>query len=311
VAPGKARSPSSACDAAAEPDAGAYLRESAALVEAFLDRALPPVGGHASRLAEAMRYSALGGGKRLRPALAFAAAEASGGAREVALPMAAAVEMIHAYSLIHDDLPAMDDDDFRRGRPTSHRVFGEALAILAGDTLLTQAFEVLASADAVAPARRVAIVREIAAAGGAAGLAGGQAADLAGEGTELTLPELEFIHARKTGALILASVRAGAMAAGADPGQLDALSEYARRIGLGFQIVDDLLDVEGDPAATGKGTGRDTAHDKATFPALLGIEASRQRAAELIDEALAAIAGFGPEAGALRSLARFVGRRDR
>jgi geranylgeranyl pyrophosphate synthase len=280
-------------------------------VEAFLDRVLPAVGGHVPRLAEAVRYSALGGGKRLRPALVFAAAEGCGVDRELALPMAAAVEMIHAYSLIHDDLPAMDDDDFRRGRPTSHKVFGEALAILAGDTLLTQAFEVLAAAEAIAPARRVAIIREIAAAGGAAGLAGGQVADLEGEGRELTLPELEFIHTRKTGALILASVRAGALAAGAGTEQLAALSEYARRVGLGFQIVDDLLDVEGDPAATGKRTGRDTTRRKATFPAIFGIEASRQRAAELIDEALAAIAAFGPEAGPLRALARFVGRRDR
>jgi geranylgeranyl diphosphate synthase type II len=288
-----------------------YLRESAALVEGFLDRVLPPVAGHLPRLAEAMRYSALGGGKRLRPALALAAAEACGRDRSPALPVAAAVEMIHTYSLIHDDLPAMDDDDLRRGRPTSHRVFGEALAILAGDALLTQAFEVLAAAAEIPAARRVEIVREIAAAGGPAGLVGGQVADLAAEGRELTLPELEFIHARKTGALIHASVRAGALAAGAHAAQLAALSEYARRIGLGFQIVDDLLDIEGDPMATGKGTGRDSTHRKATFPASFGIEASRRRAAELIDEALGAIAAFGDEADPLRSLARFVGRRDR
>jgi len=286
-----------------------YLRVSAVRVEAFLDQVLPPVSGHLPRLAEAVRYSALGGGKRLRPALAFAAAEGCGFDPAPALPVAAAVEMIHTYSLIHDDLPAMDDDDLRRGRPTSHKVFGEALAILAGDALLTQAFEVLAAAEAIPPPRRVQIVREIAAAGGAAGLVGGQVADLAGEGRDLTLPELEFIHARKTGALILASVRAGAIAAGADAAQLAALTEYARRIGLGFQIVDDLLDVEGDPAATGKGTGRDSTHRKATFPAIFGIEPSRQRASELIDEAIAAIAAFGPAADPLRDLARFVGRR--
>jgi geranylgeranyl diphosphate synthase type II len=258
-----------------------------------------------------VRYSALGGGKRLRPALAFAAAEGCGCDRALALPVAAAVEMIHTYSLIHDDLPAMDDDDLRRGRPTSHKVFGEALAILAGDALLTQAFEVLAAAAAIAPARRVEIVREIAAAGGPAGLVGGQVADLEGEGRDLTLPDLEFIHARKTGALILASVRAGALAAGGDAGQIAALSEYARRVGLGFQIVDDLLDVEGDPAATGKGTGRDSSHRKATFPAVFGVEASRQRAAELVDEAVAALGAFGAEADPLRSLAEFVGRRSR
>jgi geranylgeranyl diphosphate synthase type II len=303
---------SSEAGAAARPvDAEAYLREAAALVEGYLDRVLPAPAGHIPRLAEAVRYSALGGGKRLRPALALGAAEACGGARELALPVAAAVEMIHAYSLIHDDLPAMDDDDFRRGRPTSHKVFGEALAILAGDALLTEAFEVLATDGAVPPERRVEIVREVAAAGGPAGLVGGQVADLEAEGRELSLPELEFIHARKTGALILASVRGGAIAAGASPARLEALSEYARRVGLCFQIVDDLLDVEGDPAATGKGTGRDSTRRKATFPAVFGLEASRQRAAELVEEALGALAPFGDEAEALRALARFVGRRDR
>jgi geranylgeranyl diphosphate synthase type II len=258
-----------------------------------------------------MRHLIFPGGKRLRPALAFAAAEGCGRDGDLALPVAAAVEMIHTYSLIHDDLPAMDDDDLRRGRPTSHKVFGEALAILAGDALLTQAFEVLASAEAIDPARRIEIVREIAAAGGANGLVGGQVADLEGEGRELALPDLEFIHTRKTGALILASVRAGALAAGGDAGQIAALTEYARRVGLGFQIVDDLLDVEGDPAATGKGTGRDSSHRKATFPAVFGVEASRRRAAEVLDEAIAAIAGLGPEAEPLRSLARFVGSRSR
>jgi geranylgeranyl diphosphate synthase type II len=311
MAAASGRSPSEGCLPGPGREAEAFLRESAALVEGFLDRTLPQVAGHLPRLAEAMRYSTLGGGKRLRPALAFAAAEACGHDREQALPAAAALEMIHTYSLIHDDLPAMDDDDLRRGRPTSHKVFGEALAILAGDALLTLAFEVLASARAIPAARRVEIVREVAAAGGPAGLVGGQVADLEGEGRELTLPELEFIHARKTGALILASVRAGALSAGADAAQLAALSEYARRIGLGFQIVDDLLDIEGDPTATGKGTGRDTTHRKATFPAIFGVEASRRRAAELVDEALAAIAGFGGEADPLRALARFVGRRDR
>jgi len=307
----KALSPSSACGSDQTAAAEIYLRESAALVEVFLDRVLPPLTGHLPRLAAAIRYSALGGGKRLRPALAFAAAAGCGHDSLLALPVAAAVEMIHTYSLIHDDLPAMDDDDLRRGRPTSHKVFGEALAILAGDALLTQAFEIIAAAAAIAPARRVAIVREIAAAGGAGGLVGGQVADLEGEGRDLTLPDLEFIHSRKTGALILASVRAGALAAGADAGRFAALSEYARRVGLGFQIIDDLLDIEGDPAATGKGTGRDSTRRKATFPAIFGVEASRQRAAELIDEALAAIAAFGDEADPLRNLACFVGRRKR
>jgi len=288
-----------------------YLAAAAALVGEFLEAALPAPGGHVPRLAEAVRYSALAGGKRLRPALVLGAAEACGSDRAVAVPVAAAVEMIHTYSLVHDDLPAMDDDDFRRGRPTSHRVFGDALAILAGDALLTQAFEVLAAADGIPPARRLAIVRDVAAAAGPAGLVAGQVADLEAEGRELALPELEFIHTRKTGALILASVRAGALAAGADRARTAALGEYARRVGLGFQIVDDLLDVEGDPGLTGKGTGRDSARRKATWPSLFGVEAARARAAELIEEGVAALGGFGEEADPLRALARFVGGRRR
>jgi geranylgeranyl diphosphate synthase type II len=292
-------------------DPESYLRDSSALVEEFLGRTLPVREGHTPVLAEAVRYSALGGGKRLRPALVFAAAEACGRDRRETLPVAAAVEMIHTYSLIHDDLPAMDDDDFRRGRPTSHKVFGEGMAILAGDALLTQAFEVLARAEGIPPERVVEVVREIAAAAGPAGLIGGQVADLEAEGREIDLPALEFIHTRKTGALILASVRGGAIAAGADPGRLAALSEYARRVGFGFQVVDDLLDVEGDPAETGKGTGRDAPRRKATYPALFGVEAARTRARELVEEGIAALSAFGEEAGPLRSLARFVGGRRR
>lgn len=292
-------------------DAEAYLREAAQGVESFLDRTLPPRDGYPPTLAEAMRYSALGGGKRLRPALVFAAAEACGRDRRRALPVAAAVEMIHTYSLIHDDLPAMDDDDFRRGRPTSHKVFGEAMAILAGDALLTQAFEVLAAAEEIPPARRVAIVREIAAAAGPAGLIGGQVADLEGEGRDVDLPALEFIHTHKTGALILASVRCGALAVEADAGRLAPLTEFGRRIGLGFQIVDDILDVQGNPEEMGKGTGRDTKQRKATYPALFGVEASRRRVRELIDEGCEAVERFGPEAEPLRALARFVDRRNR
>jgi geranylgeranyl diphosphate synthase type II len=292
-------------------DAEAYLRDGAALVEAFLDAVLPSRASYPPSLAEAVRYSALGGGKRLRPALVLAAAEACGKDRRPAVPVAAAIEMIHTYSLIHDDLPAMDDDDLRRGRPTSHKVFGEALAILAGDALLTQAFEVLAAAGEIPPAQLAAIIREVAAAAGPAGLIGGQVADLEGEGREIDLPALEYIHTHKTGALILACLRCGGLAAGADAAQFAALSECGRRAGLGFQIVDDILDVEGDPAETGKGTGRDSTHRKATYPALFGVEASRRRAAELIDEGLGAVAAFGAEAEPLRALVRFVGRRSR
>jgi geranylgeranyl diphosphate synthase type II len=327
-----ARSPSDAGAADRTVDAEAYLREAAALVEAYLERVLPAPGGHIPRLAEAVRYSALGGGKRLRPALALGAAEASGGARELALPVAAAVEMIHTYSLIHDDLPAMDDDDFRRGRPTSHKVFGEAVAILAGDALLTQAFEVLAADGSVSPERRVAIVREIAVAGGPAGLVGGQVADIEGEGRDLTLPELEFIHARKTGALILASVRGGAIAAGAlerlhraktgallsacvrggavlggaGEEDLGRLSRYASAIGLAFQVVDDVLDATEDATQLGKTAGKDEAARKATYVSVHGLERAREMAAALRQQALDAVSPLGPRGELLGAIARLI-----
>jgi len=309
--PGTAAPGRQGSSSAGAADAEAYLRDGAALVEAFLDAVLPARASYPPSLAEAVRYSALGGGKRLRPALVLAAAEACGKDRRPAVPVAAAIEMIHTYSLIHDDLPAMDDDDLRRGRPTSHKVFGEALAILAGDALLTQAFEVLAAAGEIPPPQLAAIVREVAVAAGPAGLIGGQVADLEGEGREVDLPTLEYIHTHKTGALILACLRCGALAVGADAPQLAALTECGRRAGLGFQIVDDILDVEGDPAKTGKGTGRDSTHRKATYPALFGVEASRRRAEELIDEGIGAVAAFGAEAEPLRALVRFVGRRSR
>ena len=288
-----------------------YLTETARSVDSFLDRVLPAGDGHPRPLGEAIRYSALAGGKRLRPALALAAAECSGGSSERTMPVAAALEMIHTYSLIHDDLPAMDDDMYRRGKLTCHRKFNEAVAILAGDSLLTQAFEVLAGAGEIPPADRVKIVAEIAGACGPAGLIAGQMADLEAEGGEVDLPTLEYIHTRKTGALIQAAVRCGAIAAGAGADQLRALTSYGRRVGLGFQIMDDILDVEGDPEETGKATGRDRSLGKATYPALFGIESSRQRAGEVIGEAIGALAPFGAEADLLRGLARFVEERSR
>ncbi len=263
-----------------------------------------------STLTAAVRYSLLGGGKRLRPLLVLTAAEACGSDYRSALPAACAVEMIHTYSLIHDDLPAMDDDDLRRGRPTCHKVFGEALAILAGDALLTLAFEVLArhTKPAETAARCCAALAEAA---GAAGMVGGQVDDLAAEQGGGTLETLESIHARKTGAMLLVSLRLGALVAGADETKTVALIEYGRRLGLAFQIADDLLDVQGDEAAMGKRVKKDSQRHKLTFPALLGIEESRRRAETLIDEACQALSPLGQRAECLEQIARYVVERNR
>jgi len=291
-------------------DIAAYLAGTAREVEIFLDGILPRGSRYPSPLAEAIRYSALDGGKRLRPALTLAAAGCLGADRVEAMPVAAALEMIHTYSLIHDDLPAMDDDTYRRGKLTSHRQFSEAVAILAGDALLTQAFQVLGEAEGIPMERRLRIIVEIAVACGPAGLIGGQMADLNAAGNEVDLPSLEYIHTHKTGAMIQASVRCGALAVGGGDDKLKALTVYGRRIGLGFQIIDDILDIEGDPEETGKATGRDTRHRKATYPALIGLEASRLRARELIEEAIEALEDFGEEADLLRAIALFVEKRS-
>ena len=261
-------------------------------------------------LAEAIRYSLMSGGKRLRPMLLLLAAEACGGAREAALPAACAVEMIHTYSLIHDDLPAMDDDDLRRGRPTCHKAFDEATAILVGDALLAFAFEVLArdTQPAATAARCVATLAEAA---GPTALVGGQVADMAGEFSEGELDTLEAIHRRKTGALFQASLRLGGLVAGGSDEQLEQLSAYGRCFGLAFQITDDLLDVAGDEATVGKRVGKDARQGKLTFPALLGVEESTRRAGELIDRAAEAVAPFGENSVNLVALARFVLERNR
>lgn len=261
------------------------------------------------RLGEAIRYSLLAPGKRLRPLLVLTAAEACGGTIEAALPAACAVEMIHAYSLIHDDLPCMDDDDLRRGRPTCHKVFGEGLAVLAGDALLTLAFEVLASG--VRPARVAAdCCLELARAAGPAALVGGQADDLEGTSGAADLARLEAIHRRKTGAMIQVSIRLGAMIARASRKQRSALEKYGQRLGLAFQITDDLLDVSGNEQDLGKRAGKDADRGKLTFPGLLGVDESRKRAQQLIAEALAAIAALGPQAEGLEALARAVLERS-
>ncbi len=267
------------------------------------DHGCPP------RLGEAIRYSLLAPGKRLRPILVLLANEACAGAEAAAMPAACAVEMIHAYSLIHDDLPAMDDDDLRRGRPTCHKVFGEALAILAGDALLTLAFQVLA-ASVQPPQTAAACCAVLAEAAGVCCLVGGQADDIAGL-IDGDLAQLESIHARKTGAMISASLRLGALCAGANDQQKAALAQYGRCLGLAFQITDDLLDVQGDEAALGKRVHKDAAHGKLTFPRLLGLEGSRRRAEELVDEACAALAALGPTTAPLQAVARHVLERNR
>ncbi len=284
-------------------------------IDAALDECTNLEDGCPSQLREAMRYSLLAPGKRLRPMLVLLAAEACGAAVESALPAASAVEMVHAYSLIHDDLPAMDDDDLRRGRPTCHKKFGEATAILAGDALLALAFEVLA--EGIQPPEVAArCCAALARAAGACQLVGGQADDMIGaaeeaEPEETGIEVLESIHRRKTGALIGVSLRLGAMVAGADEAREKALAEYGRRLGLAFQITDDLLDVNGDEAAVGKRLGKDSQQGKLTFPGLLGVDRSRRRAERLVQQARDALAPLAPRTVALEALASYVLERNR
>jgi geranylgeranyl diphosphate synthase type II len=285
-------------------------REMVRQVEAALDEYTRLPEGCPAPLAQAIRYSLLAPGKRLRPLLVLSAAQACDGTIEAALPAACAVEMVHAYSLIHDDLPAMDDDDLRRGRPTNHKVFGEALAILAGDALLTLAFETLARHVRPA-ATAAACCAALATAAGAAALVGGQVDDLDAEKFGGGLERLESIHARKTGAMMNVSLRLGGLIAGADDARLAALDLYGRRMGLAFQIMDDLLDVRGDEHAVGKRLGKDMQRGKLTFPGLLGIEESHRRARDLIAAARDAIAPLGPSAEGLDALALYVLERDR
>jgi len=266
--------------------------------------------GCPENLREAVRYSLLAPGKRLRPTLVLLAAEACGGSIEAALPAACAVEMIHAYSLVHDDLPAMDDDDLRRGQPTCHKKFGEAMAILAGDALLTMAFEVLAG-RIEPPAVAATCCAALAEAAGPCGMVGGQADDMDGPGTDGGMDRLVSIHSRKTGALIQVSLKLGALVARADSGQLTALEEYGRRLGLAFQITDDLLDVRSNETTTGKRVGKDADRGKLTFPGLLGVEQSGRRAEQLIAEACEVLRPLGARADGLEALARYVLERNR
>ena len=284
-----------------------------ARADEVLARALPPEDQPPVELHRAMHYAVLGAGKRLRPLLVYATGTTFGAALEKLDAAAAAVEIIHAYSLVHDDLPAMDDDSLRRGRPTCHVVFGEAMAILAGDALQALAFEVLAHDVAldVAAEARVQMLQTLAAACGSHGMAGGQAFDLAGVGKKLDAAELERMHVHKTGALIRASVRLGALVAGVgDAPTLDALERYGHAVGLAFQVRDDLLDIEGGTEQLGKTAGKDAAASKPTYPAILGIEASRTELAALTKSALDAIEPLGARAKPLRDLARFVAERS-
>jgi geranylgeranyl diphosphate synthase, type II len=285
-----------------------YLARRAGEVNSWLESLVPSEAIPPRQLHRAMRYSLLAGGKRLRPILVLAAGEAFGADAEDLMPAACAIEMIHTYSLIHDDLPAMDNDDLRRGRPTCHKEFGEAVAILAGDALLTQAFLSLAS-DSVDrdPERRVRVIREIATAAGTVdGLIGGQMADIESEGKQVGPPALEYIHRSKTGAMICASVVVGGVIAGASDAQIDKLRAYGERIGLAFQIADDILDVISTSEQLGKTPGKDQASHKATYPAIHGIAASEVRAGELVEEAVMIISGLGLRTHALEEMARFI-----
>jgi len=296
-----------------DPAFEAFLTECRTRVDRTLERWLPAERMQPGRLHAAMRYAALGDGKRVRPVLAYAAAQALGAQPPCADGAACAVELIHAYSLIHDDLPAMDDDDLRRGRPTCHKAFDEATAILAGDALQTLAFRVLSDDDTlcVTADLRLRMVAELALASGSRGMAGGQALDMEATGQELDLARLENLHIHKTGALILASVRLGALSAGAvADARLEGLEHYARCIGLAFQVHDDVLDVAGNTEVLGKTSGKDAATHKATYPALIGLDAAREMEADLVDEALNNIASLGERAEPLRQLARYIIGRE-
>jgi len=286
----------------------AYLESRREIVDMALDRVLPGEDAAPSTVHRAMRYSVLAGGKRLRPILVVASAEAVGGSAEQVMDTACALELIHTYSLIHDDLPAMDDDDYRRGRLTSHKVFGDAIAILAGDALLTLAFRLIAvnAARGADPTVVCRVVAEVAEAAGTSGMVGGQVVDIESEGKAITADTLDYIHTRKTAALIRVSMRAGAMLAGARPDALARIGDAGQRLGLAFQIVDDILDVEGTLAELGKSAGSDERKKKVTYPAYHGIEASKRKAGELIVEAKAALEPLGRAAEPLRALADYI-----
>jgi len=279
-------------------------------VDAALNRLLPSPSTKPKTIHQAMRYSIFAGGKRLRPVICLAAAEVLSGKNDDALPLACAVECIHTYSLIHDDLPAMDNDDFRRGKPTSHKVYGEGIAVLAGDALLTIAFEMAASCRAWPRYSHAAVIRELAVAAGSRKLIAGQVADLEGEGKKISPAELRYIHENKTAALIAGSIRLGAMSANATARQLERLTDFGESLGLAFQVIDDILDVTQTTEKLGKSAGKDIAAQKATYPALLGLDKAKQEADRLTARARAALKPFGREAAPLEAIADFLLKRE-
>lgn len=287
------------------------MTDKAQIINGALEASLPSEDRFPQVIYRAMRYSVVNGGKRLRPTLTLAGCEAVGGNPENALPTACAVEFIHAFSLIHDDLPALDNDDFRRGKPTSHRVFGEAMAILAGDALLTFAFETISGRTTGVPADTLLrVVHRMAAATGTEGMIVGQVVDIESEGKQIDLETIRFIHSRKTGALIEAAVVCGGMLGGASEAQLDALSTYGNKTGLAFQIADDILDVTGETEKLGKTVGSDLRKEKATYPAIFGLEQSKKLAREAVDDAVSVLRNFDHRADPLRAIARFVIERE-
>ncbi len=279
-------------------------------VDRALDRLLPKATAKPATIHKAMRYSLFAGGKRMRPALVLAAAEACGGTHEAAMPLACAVECIHTYSLIHDDLPGMDNDDLRRGKPTNHKVFGEGIAILAGDALLTQAFEIAASCTGWKRYSIKDVVLEIAKASGSLQLIAGQVADLEGESKKISRAQLRYIHERKTSALLACSVRLGGMSANCTPAQLDALTDFGYNVGLAFQVIDDILDVTQTSEQLGKTAGKDVKAQKATYPSIVGLEKSRVIAAELTAKAEVALQPFRGKAVALEAISAYLLRRQ-
>ena len=289
----------------------AYLQDRQKIVEEALEHYLPGEDNIPTDIYKAVRYSVFNGGKRIRPIFCLAAAEAVGGDLGPAIPVACALELIHSYSLIHDDLPAMDDDDFRRGKPTCHKVFGEDIAILAGDALLTEAFVLLSRAEKVrlSAERRLAVIQEISKAAGIGGMVGGQALDVLSGKSEPNENTLREIHRRKTGALIVAAVKSGAIIFNAPKDKIQALAEYGINVGLAFQIADDILNVEGDSELMGKETGSDAAHNKLTYPSLLGMGKAKEKLAKYINAAIASLSGFDERARPLLVIARYIMER--
>jgi geranylgeranyl diphosphate synthase type II len=295
-------------------DLKAYLREKKEIVDRALDTYIPEPDGPASDLLKAMKYSLFAGGKRLRPILCLAGTEAVGGTETDCLPVACALELIHTYSLIHDDLPVMDNDDLRRGKPTSHKIFGEAVALLAGDGLLTEAFSLMTNADLrknVSPQRMLRVIRLISNASGYNGMVGGQVVDIQSEGKTVDFSTVEFIHTHKTGALIAAAVTSGAMLGLGDESQVSAITTYGRKIGLAFQISDDILDIEGDTHLMGKKVGADQEKGKITYPSVLGLKKSKETQSKLVEEAIESLRIFNHPAEPLRRIALYIIERKK